>query len=193
MSYNQNRNYQAPIGPETASGSRAYDPRTNYSKPIGPETEGNVSGTVGASPGRRTSEMVQNYSPTEELATTPRASSGGQRVWERVFGLKYKPGMNIIYVNKVYKQYRKKYSKNQNKLKILNKGLADAKTDPRLAIRGPLNLKPEQLLPGKTLEEVEIKKISDELPRGLYEVKVNDSTTVLIYSESDGNSMIKIK
>ena len=45
----------------------------------------------------------------------------------------------------------------------------------------------------QTLEEVEIKKISDELPRGLYEVKVNDSTTVLVYSESRGNSMIKIK
>jgi len=45
----------------------------------------------------------------------------------------------------------------------------------------------------QTLEEVEIKKISDELPRGLYEVKVNDSLIVLVYSESDGNSMIKIK
>jgi hypothetical protein len=45
----------------------------------------------------------------------------------------------------------------------------------------------------QTLEEVEIKKISDELPRGLYEVKVNDSTTVLIYSHARGNSMIRIK
>jgi len=45
----------------------------------------------------------------------------------------------------------------------------------------------------QTLEEVEIKKISDELPRGLYEVKVNDSLIVLVYSESDGNSMIRIK
>ena len=45
----------------------------------------------------------------------------------------------------------------------------------------------------KALEEVEIKKISDELPRGLYEVKVNDSLTILVYSESHGNSMIRIK
>jgi hypothetical protein len=45
----------------------------------------------------------------------------------------------------------------------------------------------------QTLEEVEIKKISDELPRGLYEVKVNDSLTILVYSESRGNSMIRIK
>jgi hypothetical protein len=45
----------------------------------------------------------------------------------------------------------------------------------------------------QTLEEVEIKKISDELPRGLYEVKVNDSLTILVYSESHGNSMIRIK
>ena len=45
----------------------------------------------------------------------------------------------------------------------------------------------------QTLKEVEIKKISDELPWGLYEVKVNDSLTVLVYSESHGNSMIRIK
>lgn len=45
----------------------------------------------------------------------------------------------------------------------------------------------------QTLEEVQIKKISDELPWGLYEVKVNDSLTVLVYSESHGNSMIRIK
>ena len=45
----------------------------------------------------------------------------------------------------------------------------------------------------QTLEQVEIKKISESLPSGLYEVKVNDSTTVLVYSESRGNSMIKIK
>lgn len=45
----------------------------------------------------------------------------------------------------------------------------------------------------QTLEEVEIRKISDELPWGLYEVKVNDSVTVLVYSMSRGNSMIRIK
>jgi hypothetical protein len=45
----------------------------------------------------------------------------------------------------------------------------------------------------QTLEEVQIKKISDYLPVGLYEVKVNDSLTVLVYSESHGNSMIRIK
>lgn len=45
----------------------------------------------------------------------------------------------------------------------------------------------------QTLEEVEIKKISDQLPWGLYEVKVNDSVTVLVYSMSRGNSMIRIK
>ncbi|AGE54511.1 hypothetical protein PBCVKS1B_143R [Paramecium bursaria Chlorella virus KS1B] len=163
MSYDQNRNYPQPIGPnprENASGSagmfrnRPLNRKINYSQPIGPEPE-IMDEPIGASPGRRTSEMVQNYSPSEEMVSTPTTSSGGQRVWERVFNLKYKPGMNIIYVNKVYKQYRKKYSKDQKKLRILNKGLADAKTDPRLAIRGPLNLKPEQLLPGKTLAEVE--------------------------------------
>ncbi|ABU43784.1 hypothetical protein AR158_C239R [Paramecium bursaria Chlorella virus AR158] len=182
MSYDQNRNYPQPIGPlprQNMSGSaglfrnRPLNRKINYSQPIGPEPLSedrprnanfiptasflgqNTDESVGASPGRRTSEMVQNYSPSEEMASTPTTSSGGQRVWERVFNLKYKPGMNIIYVNKVYKQYRKKYSKDQKKLRILNKGLADAKTDPRLAIRGPLNLKPEQLLPGKTLAEVE--------------------------------------
>ena len=45
----------------------------------------------------------------------------------------------------------------------------------------------------QTLEEVEIKKISEILPSGLYEVKVNDSVTVLVYSEAHGNSMIRIK
>lgn len=45
----------------------------------------------------------------------------------------------------------------------------------------------------QALEEVEIKKISEILPSGLYEVKVNDSLTVLVYSESHGNSMIRIK
>jgi len=46
----------------------------------------------------------------------------------------------------------------------------------------------------QTLQEVQIKKISDYLPEsGLYQVKVNDSVTVLIYLESHGNSMIRIK
>lgn len=45
----------------------------------------------------------------------------------------------------------------------------------------------------QTLEEVQIKKISESLPWGLYEVKVNDSLTVLVYSESRGNSMVRIK
>ena len=46
----------------------------------------------------------------------------------------------------------------------------------------------------QTLQEVQIKKISDYLPgSGLYQVRVNDSVTVLIYLESHGNSMIRIK
>jgi hypothetical protein len=46
----------------------------------------------------------------------------------------------------------------------------------------------------QTLQEVQIRKISDYLPgSGLYQVKVNDSVTVLIYLESHGNSMIRIK
>ena len=45
----------------------------------------------------------------------------------------------------------------------------------------------------QTLEEVQIKKISESLPSGLYEVRVNDSLTVLVYSGSRGNSMVRIK
>ena len=46
----------------------------------------------------------------------------------------------------------------------------------------------------QTLQEVQIKKISDYLPgSGLYQVRVNDSVTVLIYHQSRGTSMIRIK
>ena len=45
----------------------------------------------------------------------------------------------------------------------------------------------------QTIENVQITKITESLPSGLYEVKVNDSLHVLVYSESHGNSMIRIK
>jgi len=45
----------------------------------------------------------------------------------------------------------------------------------------------------QTIENVQITKITEDLPSGLYEVKVNDSLHVLVYSESHGNAMIRIK
>jgi hypothetical protein len=59
--------------------------------------------------------------------------------------------MNLIYV---VKQLRARKAKSPAKAKSYDAAIADAKTDPRLAITA-LNLKPEQLLPGKTLAEVE--------------------------------------
>lgn len=45
----------------------------------------------------------------------------------------------------------------------------------------------------QTIENVEINKITETLPSGLYEIKVNDTLHVLVYSEAHGNSMIRIK
>jgi hypothetical protein len=59
--------------------------------------------------------------------------------------------MNIIFV---VKALREKKQRSPTKAKSFDAAIADAKSDPRLSITA-LNLKPEQLLPGKTLQEVE--------------------------------------
>jgi hypothetical protein len=105
----------------------------------GPET---ISGT-------RASRAAQG--PATKSGTLPEQPPGKGRLWERAIGQPYKQGMNLIFV---VKQLRARKAKSPAKAKSYDAAIADAKTDPRLAITA-LNLKPEQLLPGKTLAEVE--------------------------------------
>lgn len=44
-----------------------------------------------------------------------------------------------------------------------------------------------------TLKNVKIIKISNAVGEGLYKVDVNDTLSVLIYSEKHGNSIVRIK
>ena len=106
----------------------------------------NVEGPVTQS-GTRPSQIAQG--PVTRSGTLPEVGKG--RLWERALGQTYKPGMNIIFV---VKALREKKQRSPTKAKSFDAAIADAKSDPRLSITA-LNLKPEQLLPGKTLQEVE--------------------------------------
>ena len=172
--FNNRMNYSAPAGPATRSGTRPsrMSQQNNYDNgnAEGPATRsgtrpsrmsqqnndngnvednydnGNVEGPVTQS-GTRPSRIVQG--PVTRSGTLPEVGKG--RLWERALGQAYKPGMNIIFV---VKALRKKKQRSPTKAKSFDAAIADAKSDPRLSITA-LNLKPEQLLPGKTLQEVE--------------------------------------
>ena len=128
-------------GPATRSGTRPsqMSQQNDYNND-------NVEGPVTQS-GTRPSRIVQG--PVTRSGTLPEVGKG--RLWERALGQAYKPGMNIIFV---VKALRKKKQTSPTKAKSFDAAIADAKSDPRLSITA-LNLKPEQLLPGKTLQEVE--------------------------------------
>ncbi|ABT15305.1 hypothetical protein FR483_N020L [Paramecium bursaria Chlorella virus FR483] len=128
-------------GPVTQSGTRPsrMSQQNDYNND-------NVEGPVTQS-GTRPSRIVQG--PVTRSGTLPEVGKG--RLWERALGQAYKPGMNIIFV---VKALRKKKQRSPTKAKSFDAAIADAKSDPRLSITA-LNLKPEQLLPGKTLQEVE--------------------------------------
>ncbi|AGE51042.1 hypothetical protein PBCVCVG1_030L [Paramecium bursaria Chlorella virus CVG-1] len=141
MSQQNNYDNDNVEGPVTQSGTRPsrMSQQNNYDN-------GNVEGPVTQS-GTRPSRIVQG--PVTRSGTLPEV--GKERLWERALGQAYKPGMNIIFV---VKALRKKKQTSPTKAKSFDAAIADAKSDPRLSITA-LNLKPEQLLPGKTLQEVE--------------------------------------
>ncbi|AGE58954.1 hypothetical protein PBCVOR070422_032L [Paramecium bursaria Chlorella virus OR0704.2.2] len=129
-------------GPATHSGTRP----SRMSQQIDNYDNDNVEGPVTQS-GTRPSRIAQG--PVTRSGTLPEVGKG--RLWERALGQPYKPGMNIIFV---VKALREKKQRSPTKAKSFDAAIADAKSDPRLSITA-LNLKPEQLLPGKTLQEVE--------------------------------------
>ncbi|AGE49691.1 hypothetical protein PBCVCan184_035L, partial [Paramecium bursaria Chlorella virus Can18-4] len=129
-------------GPATRPGTRP----SRMSQQIDNYDNDNVEGPVTQS-GTRPSRIAQG--PVTRSGTLPEVGKG--RLWERALGQPYKPGMNIIFV---VKALREKKQKSPAKAKSFDAAIADAKSDPRLSITA-LNLKPEQLLPGKTLQEVE--------------------------------------
>ncbi|AGE53058.1 hypothetical protein PBCVFr5L_059L [Paramecium bursaria Chlorella virus Fr5L] len=129
-------------GPATHSGTRP----SRMSQQIDNYDNENVEGPVTQS-GTRPSRIAQG--PVTRSGTLPEVGKG--RLWERALGQPYKPGMNIIFV---VKALREKKQRSPTKAKSFDAAIADAKSDPRLSITA-LNLKPEQLLPGKTLQEVE--------------------------------------
>jgi len=129
-------------GPATRPGTRP----SRMSQQIDNYDNDNVEGPVTQS-GTRPSRIAQG--PVTRSGTLPEVGKG--RLWERALGQPYKPGMNIIFV---VKALREKKQRSPTKAKSFDAAIADAKSDPRLSITA-LNLKPEQLLPGKTLQEVE--------------------------------------
>ncbi|AGE50707.1 hypothetical protein PBCVCVB1_038L [Paramecium bursaria Chlorella virus CVB-1] len=140
MSQQNNYDNGIILGPMYRSGtwpSRMSQQNNDNDTVEGPESQ---SGT-------RPSRIVQ--SPITRSGTLPEVGKG--RLWERALGQPYKPGMNIIFV---VKALREKKQRSPTKAKSFDAAIADAKSDPRLSITA-LNLKPEQLLPGKTLQEVE--------------------------------------
>ena len=141
MSQQNNYDNDNNQGPATRSGTRPsqMSQQNDYNND-------NVEGPVTQS-GTRPSRIVQG--PVTRSGTLPEVGKG--RLWERALGQAYKPGMNIIFV---VKALRKKKQTSPTKAKSFDAAIADAKSDPRLSITA-LNLKPEQLLPGKTLQEVE--------------------------------------
>ena len=166
--FNNRIDYSQAAGPVTQSGRRParfsqqitnnYD---EYDEPAGPVTqsgrppvrtsptyeEQNYNEPSKSTPSFVRSPQVQG--PVTKSGTLPEKPGG--RMWERALGETYRPGMNIIYVVKKLRDLKKK---NPSKSKGYDAAIADAKADKRLAITA-LNLKPEQILPGKTLQEVE--------------------------------------
>ena len=47
--------------------------------------------------------------------------------------------------------------------------------------------------PTKTINDIKIRKLSDEIPHGLYQIAINDSTDILLYRGVESATMIQIK
>jgi len=47
--------------------------------------------------------------------------------------------------------------------------------------------------PTKTINDIKIRKLSDEIPHGLYQIAINDSTDILLYRGVESVTMIQIK